>query len=121
MSFLLVLGTLLGVVDDPLLVLTAVVLPLVDNSSVVFLVSVDINTLSTESLDVESFLLSLNWNQLENLSGLVLVLGSYDLGLVVRVVSLNGDVVSFLVLDLTLTLAIHLNGELLVVSAVIVP
>lgn len=121
MSDVLVLAALLGVLDDPLLVFAAGVLPLVDDGSVVLIVSIDVDALPAESFDVEGVGLSINSDQFEDLPGLVLVLGSDDLGLVVVVVSLNGDVVSLLVLDLALAFPIHLQGEFLVVSSVDIP
>jgi len=121
MTDVFIFVSLVVMLDDPLLVLASVVLPLVDDGSVVFLVSVDVNTLSTESFDEVGVFLSIDVNEFEDLSSGVLVLGSDDLGLVVVVVSLNGNVVALFVLDLDLTVAIGLQSEHLVVSAVDVP
>jgi len=99
----------------------SVVLPLADNGLVFFLVAIDIEAFSSESLDKVAVLVSLNGDELEKLTGLAVPLVGNTLGSVIVAVLDNGQVSTVVALDGVKTHGVLLESELLVVSSVVVP
>jgi len=97
------------------------VLPLADDAFIVLLVSVDVETFSGEGLDEVAVLISLNWDQLEKLSGLPGPLLGDTLGSVFVAAVDDGQESSVVALDGVETHWVLLEAELLVVSSVVVP
>lgn len=107
--------------EVPLLVVLSVVLPLADDAFVLLLVSVDIEALSGEGLDEVAVLVSLDGDQLEELSGLSGPLPGDALGSVIVAVVDNGQISAVQALDGVKAHWVLLESVLLVVSSVEVP